>query len=183
MRARIIFVFIQKGVLYWLLVGALAGMICFKTVQGREEVMKDEKAKKAMSHEFGINLRNSLLIWGASGAVLGLGAFVIFSTRPSYEHGTVLPQVMPMPFMGMDPGGPRTLAESKSTFLVVILAVIIGIVAAYVALPAVTSPGTIILNTNPLPRVFIIFQGAFFSVMIIPDSLKKLARMHHEGVI
>ena len=176
MTSKIFLVFVYKAALLWILIGILAGIICFKlTVE--IEVLKNNEALKEEWSRAAMNLiALSAFLWTICGAIVGGLVYFVFTYQPLWKHTSLLSQPDGFPV-----SGPKTVAELHTIPIAMIISVLTCLVMRYVIMPLIDLPDFYELNPSAGPTIIVCIQAALFSVLILPFSLKMINKLVVKG--
>lgn len=160
------FILISIGL--WAISGTIVGMASFEPVYSTIKNSPPDLAIKS-TQDWGKAIFYTVLSWGGLGGIYGLINALIFWSKSSYEHGTLVPQV----YSDGPSGGPRTLAELSSGFQCWFIGLIILIIAAASILPNFQTNFLVVRGTDA--RIgFACVCGIMSVIPVLPFSISWL---------
>lgn len=172
---KVIFIFAFRGFWLWLLCGVITAMVSFKPIIPLELIKDNEEVLKEYQSAWSGLMFKTSAIWAISGIIMGILVWVIFTFRPPHEHKILMPRVAPDSPFG---SGPKTLAEAKSTFIVIFVSLIfVSLVYRFILPMTLGSQQFLELNQSKGPMIISCIQTGILSNLILPFSLKKIENL------
>jgi len=162
------FVFGGIGAILWAITGFVAGMAWYAPAGGWPDPKQDKATATAALDAIWSAMLETCVCWMAIGAVYGLIVLTMYRSQPRHARYTAARNPM---------GGPKqSLAEIAVTIRAAPLAVVLGLLAAWVN-PDLVANGQVMANTLP-PRLLMGAIMAFGGgLAVLPFSLKLVGHL------